>query len=150
MLLGAMGCLTSAAASEISAGAVERKNVVCPLLFIQKVKLCRKVIVGLSMAFLTGCIFIVPPTKAFKETMDYYVGNRKPLSEYTRVYSPPTVAIQEIREVRPGVIEYFFEYGIGFHKPGKECKFVFIVEKDTEKIIGWRYNGDPDNCWIAS
>lgn len=110
----------------------------------------QKFMVGLSMAFLTGCIFIAPPTKVFKETMDYYAGNRKSLSEFTRVYSPPTVAIQEIREVRPGVMEYFFEYGIGFHKPGKECKFVILVEKNTEKIIGWHYNGDPDYCWIAS
>lgn len=101
------------------------------------------------MAFLGGCIFIVPPTRAFKEMMDYYAGNRKPLSEYTRVYAPPSAVIQEIREVRPGVMEYFFEWG-KLSRPGKECKFVFVVEKDTEKIIGWRYNGNPDYCWIAS
>lgn len=110
----------------------------------------QKFMVGLYVAFLTGCIFIVPPTKAFKETMDYYVGNRKPLSEFTRVYISPPVIIEEIREVRPGVMEYFFEEGKGFHSPGKECKFVLVVEKDTEKIIGWRYNGNPDYCWIAS
>jgi hypothetical protein len=80
-------------------------------------KLCQKLMVGLHIVFLTGCVFMLPPTKAFKEMMGYYVG--KPLSEYTRVYSPTTVAVQEIRKVRPGVMENYFEYGIGFRKAGK-------------------------------
>ena len=103
--------------------------------------------VGILTVLLTGCLYIAPPTKVFRDQMDnYYVGRR--LSEYTRVYTSAT--IEEIREVQPGKMEYYFEWGKGLHKPGKECKFVFVIEKDTEKIIGWRYNGDPDNCWISS
>jgi hypothetical protein len=102
--------------------------------------------VGILTVILAGCIYLVPPTKAFRETMDYYVG--KPLSEYRRVYTSAT--IEDTREVRPGAMDYYFEWGKGLHRPGRECKFVFTVEKDTEKIISWRYNGDPDDCWIAS
>ena len=114
---------------------------------VLKMKFNRTIFVGLPIMLLAGCLYLAPPTKVFRDQMDnYYVG--KPLSEYTRVYTSAT--IEETREVRPGVMEYYFEWGKGLHRPGKECKFIFTVEKNTEKIISWRYNGDPDNCWIAS
>jgi len=96
---------------------------------------------------LGGCFFLAPPMKVFRDQMDhYYVG--KTLSEYRRVYV--SAEIQDIQEVRPGVSEYFIEQGKGVYRPGTECRIVLVVENATDKIIAWRYNGNPNNCRIAS
>jgi len=101
---------------------------------------------ALHIVLLAGCVYIPAPTEAFKRMMDNHVGKR--LNEYTQVYT--SAVIEKIDEVQPGVREFFFVWEESIHWPGKECRFVFTVETDTVRIISWRYNGNPDNCRIAS
>ena len=65
-------------------------------------------------------------------------------------YLSPTsgVALEGVQEVRPGVIEYAFEPRHYWSEEVK-CKFIFVVVKETGTIIGWRYNGKPENCLQA-
>ena len=89
------------------------------------------------------------PQERWKSEMDYYVTHSYHLEQHMRTYKVSSI-IEDIKEVRPGVLEYYIERGKGIVKPGEECKIVFVVEKATDVIIGWRYYGNPDYCWIAS
>jgi len=83
----------------------------------------------------------------FKYWMDQDVAQQENISIFLRPHL--LFAAKHIEEVRPGVMEYSFEpehyYWFG-NTEDMKCKFIFVVAKDTGTIIGWRYNGKPENC----
>lgn len=79
--------------------------------------------------------------KRFKDQMDQNVAQKEAIDNFLR----PNLlfAVKGVKEVRPGVMEYYFEPR-HYWSEEVECKFIFVVTKST--IIGWRYNGKPENC----
>jgi|ERR1035437_168227 hypothetical protein len=88
------------------------------------------------------------PQQRWKGDMDYYVSHQYHLEYHMRTYGG-TAVIKDTKELRPGVLEYYIEDGRGILKPGEECKIVFVVEKATDVIIGWRYYGEPRYCVLT-
>jgi len=41
------------------------------------------------------------------------------------------------------------EYVLDYSRKGREeeCKIAMEVEKNSRRIVGWRYLSDPKNCW---
>ena len=88
--------------------------------------------------------------KRFADQMNRNVADHESINGYLR---PGLLfVVKDVREVRPGEVEYFFEpekfYWWGDAEKMK-CKFIFVVAKDTGTVIGWRYNGKPENCLQA-
>jgi hypothetical protein len=80
----------------------------------------------------------------FKYHKDRAVSERDNINDWLNPRA--AVVARDVQEVRPGVMEYSFEPK---HSWEVECKFILVVEKDTGTVIGWRYNGKPENCQDA-
>ena len=102
------------------------------------------VLVGVMLS-IVACM---SPQERWRGQMDYYVAHRHHLDKHMSTYKASSI-IENIKEVRPGVLEYYIERGKGILKRGEECKTVFVVEKATDVIIGWRYYGDPRYCFLT-
>lgn len=65
-------------------------------------------------------------------------------------YLSPRSAVFSTRaqEIKPGIMEYFFEEKREklFRSADVKCRFIVVVEKATGTMIGWRYNGNPEYC----
>jgi hypothetical protein len=82
--------------------------------------------------------------KRFVDGTEIVVREHRSIKRYL---TSSAVAIQDIREVSPKVMEYsFVETYRWMVEPDKRCRFVFIVDKETELILGWRYNDKPQYC----
>lgn len=81
--------------------------------------------------------------KRFADQKDRNVAERENISVFLR----PNLlfVVRGVQEIRPGVMEYFFEPKYSWSEAVK-CKYIYTVAKDTGTIIGWRYNGKPENC----
>ena len=62
------------------------------------------------------------------------------------IISTSGVALEDVKEVRPGVMEYYFRDKRIFTGDKERCRFVYVVETNTGTVIGWRYNGNPEYC----
>jgi hypothetical protein len=84
--------------------------------------------------------------RRFKDQMDKSVAEKDNIDTFLhpRVLS----VVRNVQEVRTGVMEYSFEPKHFWSEEGK-CKYILIVAKDTGTLIGWRYNGKPENCQNA-
>lgn len=82
--------------------------------------------------------------KRFVYWMDRDVTEQKNISSYLRPKSG--VELEGVQEVRPGVMEYSLKGKRWFTSEEDKCKFIFVVAKDSGTVIGWRYNGKPENC----
>ncbi len=82
----------------------------------------------------------------FKGQMDQNVIEQSNITPYI---GPNTLdVLRDVQEVRPGVMEYSFE-SRHYWSVEVKCKYIFVVAKDTSRVIGWRYNGKPENCLQA-
>ncbi len=82
----------------------------------------------------------------FRDIKDDVVRQNVHISGYLK---SPTVSLQDMSEVRTGIVEYaFVELGKWFTAPEERCKFILVVEKNSGTIIGWRYNGKPEYCYV--
>lgn len=81
----------------------------------------------------------------FVERKDTVVMRQEKIQEYL---SPSSgVNLEDMKEISPDVEEYFLVDKVKIFVPvEKKCRFVFIVQKSTGTIIGWRYNGKPEYC----
>ena len=81
----------------------------------------------------------------FVESIDNTVMRQEKITRYLDLHSG--VTLKGVKEVRPGIMEYSLQlkYPI-FHLAEKRCSFIFVVQKQTGKIIDWRYNGKPERC----
>jgi hypothetical protein len=62
---------------------------------------------------------------------------------------PPVTSTPSIQESQSEIMEYSFtQNGMDSH-PERRCKFIFVVQKATGTIIGWRYNDKPEYCLQA-
>jgi hypothetical protein len=57
------------------------------------------------------------------------------------------VALESVHEIRPGVMEYSVKSKRWFTADEAQCRFIFVVDKDSATVIGWRYNGKPEYCF---
>jgi hypothetical protein len=73
---------------------------------------------------------------AKRRNIDYYLNPRS------------SVAFAGMQEVKPGVMEYTFESRSPklYISAGAKCRFIVSVDKNTNEMIGWRYNGNPAYC----
>ena len=86
--------------------------------------------------------------KRFKDQMDKNVAEKHNIEASLHPPGYSILGVRKVEEVRPGIMEYSFEPKHFWSEDGK-CKFIFVVAKDTGTVIGWRYNGKPENCQDA-
>ncbi|MBI2779326.1 MAG: hypothetical protein HYX62_06045 [Gammaproteobacteria bacterium] len=84
--------------------------------------------------------------KRFKAQRDKNVSEKANINDF--IGPNKLSVVRDVREVRPGVLEYSFEPRHYWSEEVK-CKYIFVVAKDTGTVIGWRYNGKPENCLQA-
>lgn len=82
--------------------------------------------------------------KRFKDQNDQNVARQKNINLYLKPNS--LFVAKDVQEVSPGVMEYSFEPRRYWGNEEMKCKYIFVVAKDTGTLIGWRYNGKPENC----
>ncbi len=81
----------------------------------------------------------------FVHQMDMDVSQHENISGYLKPTSG--VTLENMQEVRSGVMEYSFKDKLVLFTSEKEkCRFIFVVEKNAGTIIDWKYNGRPENC----
>lgn len=84
--------------------------------------------------------------KVFVESMNADVGHKNINSA---LGSNTWANLEDKKEVQPGVMEYFFVRKPNLFVPtGKECRYVYVVTKNTGIVTGWRYNTNPDYCTL--
>lgn len=51
-------------------------------------------------------------------------------------------------ETGDGKVEYFYGYKTRalFDPAGSACRYVMIVDRSSQLIVGWRINGNPEYC----
>ena len=81
--------------------------------------------------------------KRFRDQRDQDVAQQENINRF--LLPRLLIVVRDVQEVRPGVMEYSFEPKYSWSEEVK-CKFILVVAKDTGTIIGWRYNGKPENC----
>jgi hypothetical protein len=105
-------------------------------------------------ALLSACYATSTPQgmKRFVDIKEWVVKSKQRVDGYLE--KTTGVDLLGIQEIRPGVLEYSFidkkKYR-PFEDPSKNsCKFIFVVDKNTGVIIGWRYNDKSEYCYSGN
>jgi len=100
------------------------------------------------LAFVTlsfmGC---VSPEQGFKNHLDGLVNWN--IEHYQSIEGINFVRSEERTD---GKVEYFYEYTtLGFFDPaGSKCRYVMVVDKSNQLIVGWHFIGIHDYCRISN
>lgn len=75
--------------------------------------------------------------RLFVEHQNTTVARKENIEGYLNPRS--AVVLQEMQEVRPGIMEYSFEdkRSKWFTPAEAKCRFIVVVNKDTGAMIGW-------------
>jgi hypothetical protein len=84
--------------------------------------------------------------RLWAEHTDTTIARKRNIEDYLNPRS--AVVSTSVQEVKSGKMEYTFEEKLAklYRSAEEKCRFIVVVEKDTGKMIGWRYNGNPEYC----
>lgn len=84
--------------------------------------------------------------RLWAEQQDAAIAGRKNIESYLNPRS--AVVLIDKKEVKPGIMEYSFEYKRAkwFTSAEEKCRFIVVVNDNSDQMIGWRYNGNPEYC----
>lgn len=101
--------------------------------------------IGLLMFAITGCYtFADEPHKNFSNIMNSLIGQS---AEGREEYQPGYLGYaKETKELQNGNTEYVFNINREWKK--EQCLYTLEVDKNTRKLVGWRYLSDPKDCYI--
>ena len=104
---------------------------------------------ALVALLVTGCIgyFDVSPEQGFKNNLDGHINWN--IEHYQENYGVNFIRSEERAD---GKVEYFYEYTTrGFFDPaGSKCRYVMVVDKSNQLIVGWHFMGNHDYCRISN
>jgi hypothetical protein len=91
-----------------------------------------------------GC---VSPEQRFKNDLDGHVNWK--IEHYQEIEGGNFIRTEERTD---GNVEYFYEYTTrGFFDPaGSKCRYVMVVDKSNQLIVGWHFIGNHDYCRISN
>ena len=99
---------------------------------------------ALATLSIMGC---VSPEQRFINNLDGSI-NRN-IEHYQKIYGLDFIRSEERAD---GKVEYFYEYTtLGFFDPaGSKCRYVMVVDKSNQLIVGWHFIGNHDYCRISN
>jgi len=102
---------------------------------------------ALAALLIMGC---VSPEQSFKDDLTGHIG--WDIQRYQKIEGGNFTRSEETAD---GKVEYFYEYTTrGFFDPaGSKCRYVMVVDKASQVIVGWRFDGAPnysDYCRISN
>jgi hypothetical protein len=98
-----------------------------------------RVVTGLVIAALVGCVSSVLPEQNFRDHMNANIGKR--IDDPRTQWINASVLVAS-RELRNGNVENEYRWR-------DTCHYFFEYEKTSKRILAWRYSGDEKDCAIV-